>query len=88
MGRRLAASESSCPVVATNPGQSPYRLLCIVSGSGLRWGSLDCLQRQASPTPSPSPCGSFPLAQALMVGEGKAGGSSEGAAFELSVLGT
>ena len=40
------------------------------------------------PTPSPTPSGSLPHAQAGMVGEGKAGGSSEGAAFELSVLGT
>lgn len=53
-GPWLAASESSCPVAAPNPGQSPYQLLCLISGSGLRWLSLDCSGCQASsPTPTP-----------------------------------
>lgn len=68
-GHAAAAAESSCSVVAPSPGQSPYRPLCITSGYGPRWRSLAGLHCQ------PSTLGSLPLAQALLVGEGRAEGT-------------
>lgn len=75
-----ATSESSCPVVAPSLGQPPYQPLCITSGRVPKWGSLARPERQAFTR------GSLPLAQVLLLGEGKAGGFSEGAALGLSVL--
>lgn len=77
MGLKARLPACGCP----QPGQPPIGLSASLPGLAKveEPGCLDC---------QPFTAGSLPLAQALLVGEGRAEGSVEGAALEPSVVRT